>query len=123
MPEVVKDIEVDVATFYAAFGAGVAQPMTIMGLRAHMHQLGTSMRIERVAADTGEVSCLADIPSYDFHWQRSYFLAQPVALDPRDTLRVRCVYDTTSRDALTSWGEGTGDEMCLATFYTIDGAL
>lgn len=36
-------------------------------------------------------------------------------------LRVRCVFDTSERTVMTSWGEGTEDEMCLATIYTIDG--
>jgi hypothetical protein len=94
-------------------------PLTIMGVRAHMHGLGREMRIERESA-SGDVACLADIPHYDFDWQRSYFLEQPVPLTQLDTLRVRCTFSTLERDTATTWGEGTEDEMCLATLYTIE---
>lgn len=107
-----------VRTFLGETGTG---PMTIMGVRAHMHTLGTKMTIERTALESGETACLANIPRYNFHWQRSYFLKQPVPLMPGDTMRVSCTYDTSSRTTPTAWGEGTQDEMCLATVYTVDG--
>jgi hypothetical protein len=94
-------------------------PLLIMGVRAHMHKLGREMRIERKSLD-GEVACLADIPHYDFDWQRSYFLEQPVPLTQLDTLDIRCTYSTIGRTTTTTWGEGTEDEMCLATLYTIE---
>ena len=37
-----------------------------------------------------------------------------------DTLRVRCTFSTLERTTTTTWGEGTEDEMCLATLYTIE---
>jgi hypothetical protein len=94
-------------------------PLLIMGVRAHMHKLGREMHIERASA-AGEVACLADIAHYDFDWQRSYFLEQPVALTAQDTLNIRCTYSTLGRTEATTWGEGTEDEMCLATLYTIE---
>ncbi len=128
--EVEKIITTPFASVRQFAGETGAGPMTIMGVRAHMHTLGVKMEIERTAGADVEArgsareqskACLLNIPRYDFHWQRSYFLEQPISLDPSDSLRVRCVYDTSKRTTLTSWGEGTADEMCLATIYTIDG--
>lgn len=76
----------------AVLGEAASGPMTIMGVRAHMHMLGQKMEIERTALASGETACLVNIPRYDFHWQRSYFLEQPVSLLPGDSRRVRCVY-------------------------------
>jgi Copper type II ascorbate-dependent monooxygenase, C-terminal domain len=123
LPPGQEEVEKLITTPFAAVrqfaGETGSGPMTIMGVRAHMHTLGVKMEIERIAG--GDPTCLLSIPRYNFHWQRSYFLQQPVSLDPADSLRVRCVYDTRKRTTPTSWGEGTSDEMCLATIYTIDG--
>jgi mono/diheme cytochrome c family protein len=97
-------------------------PAVVIGVRAHMHLLGRSSRIEKVSVDpsTGEEvrTCLVDIPRYDYHWQRSYFLNDAVPLMPDDKLSLSCTYSTVTKDTVTTWGEGTSDEMCLATFYT-----
>jgi hypothetical protein len=81
----------------------------------HMHQLGTSARlsVQRGGADE---TCLLDIPAWDFHRQGSYAMREPVRLEPGDKLRVECVWDNPTMNDVT-WGEGTGDEMCLGTFY------
>jgi hypothetical protein len=105
-------------TYSATRGGALPPPMTIVGVRAHMHKLGTAMRIERTDGQTGAVSCLVNIPRYDFAWQRSYFLKESVELNPGDKLRVRCEFNTMSKTEETVWGEGTDDEMCLATLYT-----
>ena len=123
-PRIDKNIEQSAfaaSLLYAAISRPLFQhgPLLIMGVRAHMHGLGREMRIERESAG-GEVACLADIPHYDFDWQRSYFLQQPVPLTQLDTLRVRCTFSTLERTTTTTWGEGTEDEMCLATLYTIE---
>jgi hypothetical protein len=118
--EAEKVITTPFATVRSFSGETGTGPMTIMGVRAHMHMLGAKMEISRIAA-SGEQACLLDIPRYNFHWQRSYFMHEPISLDPADSLRVRCVFDTRKRTTMTNWGEGTSDEMCLATIYTIDG--
>lgn len=115
----VKEIAIPYGTFRGLLGGAAAPgPTEVLGVRAHMHRLGAAMHIEVERAGSGERACLADIPRYDFGWQRSYFLTTPVALQPEDTLRLRCEYDTRSVTTKTTWGEGTTDEMCLATFYT-----
>jgi hypothetical protein len=61
--------------------------------------------------------CMADVWRWDFHWQQLALYQDPLFVTPSDVLELRCTYDTTSRDAVTTWGEGTGDEMCLVFVY------
>ncbi|MFW7380609.1 MAG: hypothetical protein ACOH5I_17485 [Oligoflexus sp.] len=96
---------------------GENQPLKIMGVRAHMHKLGSEMHLSVKTKQAEE--CLADIPKYDFNWQTSYFLENPVRISSSDPISIRCVYNSMSKNTSTYWGEGTDDEMCLATIYTI----
>jgi mono/diheme cytochrome c family protein len=97
---------------------GEAQIVAVAG---HMHTLGTHIAIERTNAQG--VSTLLDIPHWDFHWQGSYQLAEPIPLAADDQLTVRCSYDNTAERRAEQgnpsavvdvhWGEGTTDEMCI----------
>ena len=97
----------------------------------HQHLLGTSSRLEILRGDGVGKECLLDIPRWDFHWQRSYGFKQGKVLRPGDRLSVTCRWDNsaehqplvggvrgTPRDV--SWGEGTGDEMCLGVVYATE---
>ena len=68
----------------------------------------------------GTETCILDVPDYDFNWQRSYRLQEPVAMALGDTLELTCVWDNDT-DQDVAWGDGTGDEMCLGvTLLTWD---
>ena len=84
----------------------------------HMHTMGRSARFSVEHAD-GSESCIVQEDNWDFNWQRTYQLKQPVNVSPGDTLVLRCTWDNLT-DADAAWGEGTGDEMCLATSYLTD---
>lgn len=79
----------------------------------HMHTLGTDARLWVERAD-GTDDCLLDIPRWDFAWQRTYVLAEPMQVEGGDTIHVACRWDNPGAEDVT-WGEGTGDEMCLGT--------
>ncbi len=81
----------------------------------HMHQLGKSGRVTVEHAD-GSETCLLDIPAWNFHWQGAYAFKEPVRLNPGDILRLKCTWDNPTMNNV-SWGEGTGDEMCLTGVY------
>lgn len=78
----------------------------------HMHTLGVTARLS-VEDDAGNETCLVDIPRWDFDWQRTYVLAEPIDVSS-PTFHLRCTWDNPGEDDV-AWGEGTGDEMCLAT--------
>jgi Copper type II ascorbate-dependent monooxygenase, C-terminal domain len=87
-------------------------PLTIGSVTGHMHLLGTELRGEVVGA-SGENRCLLDIPDWDFHWQGSYQLSEPMEVQSGESLRLSCTYDATDRTEDVVWGEGSEDEMCL----------
>ena len=92
--------------------------LDILMVGPHMHSIGTSLRadIEYQDADT---ECLVDVPRWDFNWQFAYELEEPMPMSARDRLNMRCNYDSSDRTEATYWGDGTGDEMCLITMYTV----
>ena len=108
------------------FGAPAAGPVsscdrgfdartTIHGVAGHMHLLGRSIRVE-LNPGTDRARVLLEIPRWNFHWQGSYMLAEPVVAEPGDTVRVTCRHDASLREGsprYVVWGEGTTDEMCL----------
>ncbi len=94
------------------------QPIMIHTSFLHMHQLGKSGRVS-ISHPDGSETCLLDIPAWDFHWLGAYALREPVRLDPGDKLSLRCTWDNPTMNEV-SWGEGTGDEMCLTgVYYTL----
>jgi hypothetical protein len=91
------------------------KPFTIYSAGLHMHTRGTqaTTSIERAGAGA---ECLLDINEWNFHWQGSYGLTQPKQFNPGDKLALECHWNNP--DAVdVNWGEGTGDEMCLGTYY------
>ncbi len=98
-------------------------PLTVVAVAPHMHVLGERIRVDVVRADDS-TECVVDIPAWDFNWQQSYHLAEPLVVQPGEAFRLTCAYDNsaanqpvvngeqlTARDV--TWGEGTLDEMCL----------
>lgn len=125
---VVHDFQVDLTDFIGDFfpGAGVSngEPFVIHGVSLHMHTRGTRASLELARKD-GSEACGLYIPRWDFDWQGSYKLTEPLAVAPGDQLRLTCEWDNSAANQPVEggqqiepvdvfWGEGTGDEMCLA---------
>lgn len=86
---------------------------TVYSVSLHMHRLGQSAGLTIRHSDASE-TCLLDIPEWDFNWQRSYRLAEPVVMEQGDVVNLSCNWDNpTDQDVF--WGDGTDDEMCLST--------
>jgi mono/diheme cytochrome c family protein len=106
----------------------INSPTKILVAAGHMHLLGSSIRIE-LNPGTSKSRVLLDIPRWDFHWQGSYTLAEPVDAKPGDIVRVTCSHDVQRRHHGTHgvpktpryilWGEGTTDEMCLGLLQVV----
>ena len=103
------------------------QPIAIHAATPHMHTLGSKVVLS-VDRSLGPSTCLVDIPRWDFNWQSSYILENPVILNPGDRLSINCEWNNSAlnqpivdgallpaRDV--TWGDGTTDEMCLGVFY------
>jgi hypothetical protein len=106
----------------------VPRDSTIVRLTVHMHLLG---RTAQIVLNPGapQAKVLLNVPDYNFHYQRSYNLAHPVAITPSDKIGVTCTYDPTLAQELptlrrvpphfVTWGDGSSDEMCLALVQTV----
>jgi hypothetical protein len=99
----------------------------ILGAGGHMHLVGKKITVTRTNA--AGTTTLLDIPDWNFHWQGEYTFAQPIEVANTDTLTIRCEYDNSTQNRLTkglppgvavTWGEGTQDEMCLASLQIVD---
>lgn len=84
----------------------------------HMHELGRSASIH-VEHPDGSTTCVLEEDSWDFNWQRTYELVEPVHIADGDVVKISCTWDNPT-DALVKWGDGTGDEMCLGTTLLAD---
>jgi hypothetical protein len=106
------DVSTMTSTMVEDFGTA-----DIYGVYPHMHTLGRGLRVDLDHA--GVTSCLVDVQAWDFGWQQFYFYESTIAVGDGDLATLRCDYDTRTRDAEVTWGEGTADEMCLAGFYFV----
>jgi hypothetical protein len=100
-------------------------PGFIHAIFPHMHQVGSSIKIElarnekaRGTALTKE--CLVDVPRWDFHWQRIYWFKKPIASNTLDQIKMTCNYDTSKKSEATQFGEGSTDEMCILFAFVTD---
>ena len=105
--------------------------LPIMGVMAHMHQLGTAISLEAKTPGEGN-SCLVDIPRWDFNWQQSYYFPEDdwFIATSDTTFKMTCQYDNSAANQLVVngealeprdvfWGENTTDEMCLTYLMAV----
>jgi hypothetical protein len=97
----------------------VQEPVRIQSLFPHMHVRGKAMKI-RAIYPTGEDQILLSVPNYDFNWQLTYSLAEPITLPKGTELEVTGWFDNSRNnrwnpDATTEvfWGQQTWEEMMI----------
>jgi len=95
------------------------KPILLTALMPHMHLRGKAFRFELVRAD-GTRSTLLDVPKYDFNWQHTYALAQPLAITAGDRIKITASYDNSKGNQANPnpnqrvhWGDQTFDEMMV----------
>ncbi|MCB9760346.1 MAG: hypothetical protein H6739_10960 [Alphaproteobacteria bacterium] len=109
-------------TRVGAYVGNLPGTLTLHSIGPHMHSIGRSLNATLIDGDDGSETCLLDVPRWDFNWQFGYRYETPVTLEMLDRIRLSCTYDSSDRDTNTRWGDGTSDEMCLATLMvTYDG--
>ncbi len=99
---------------------------TILAYFPHMHLRGKAFRYEAIFPDGGK-QLLLDVPRYDFNWQLSYRLAEPVEVPKGTTLLLTGWFDNSRNNPANPdptktvrWGPQTFDEMMLGyvEYYT-----
>lgn len=88
----------------------------------HMHLRGKTFEYN-IVKPGGHVQTLLRIPHYDFYWQLSYRLSEPVFLKAGTTLQAVATFDNSKNnphnpdpDAAVTWGEQTWAEMMVGFF-------
>jgi len=100
----------------------------LVSFMPHMHVRGKDFEYKLVFPD-GTSKIVLKVPRYDFNWQLSYFLKEPIAV-PKGT-RLECVahHDNSTNNKFNPdptkevrWGDQTWEEMMIGWIdYTIDG--
>ena len=91
----------------------------IHSLLPHMHLLGQEIRLELIRG--GETQTVIRIDEWDFDWQDTYWLEEPLFVAPGTLVKLTCVYDNSAGNPNNpnrppqpvSWGDRTTDEMAL----------
>jgi hypothetical protein len=95
------------------------EDVRLYSLMPHMHLRGKSFRYEVVYPDDRRETLLS-VPKYDFGWQHTYLLAQPLDL-PRGT-KIECTaaFDNSAANPANpdptqavKWGDQTWEEMMI----------
>src|SRR5262249_21243009 len=108
---------------------------TLLGFLPHMHLRGKRFEynILQPAESPGAVRRAEPLlrVNYDFHWQLSYELAQPLFLKAGTELQAVAYYDNSKAnphnpdpEAAVRWGDQTYDEMMVGFFdVAVDASL
>ncbi|QNJ97112.1 c-type cytochrome [Constantimarinum furrinae] len=109
-------------TFYVSYT--VRENMNLVSLLPHMHYLGKSFKAI-AATPKGEAIPLIKIDAWDFNWQSSYLLREPLLIPKGSTILIVADYDNTSENASNpnsppkdvGLGWNSTDEMMNLIFY------
>lgn len=99
-------------------GGYVTGDATIYSVMPHMHLLGKSVKMT-MTPPGGEPQLLLEIKHWDYNWQESYWLKNPIAVKAGTKLEIEAVFDNSSKNPnnpssppkLVRFGEETTNEM------------
>ncbi len=97
----------------------VPREARLLSFLPHMHVRGKGFRYEVMSPD-GESRVVLDVPRYDFNWQLSYQLAEPLRVEKGSRLRATAWFDNSSGNPANPdpaknvrWGNQTFEEMMI----------
>ncbi len=97
-------------------------PATLYMLFPHSHFRGKASTFE-VQYPDGRKETILSVPKYDFNWQHTYSLTEPLNVPAGARLIHRTIYDNTARnlsnpdpDRTVPWGLQSHDEMLYGSF-------
>lgn len=111
------------ANYSLSSKAAFATDGLIRFFHVHMHLRGKSYAFRFTYPD-GRSETLFDVPNYDFNWQRSYILKEPIQVPKGTQVEFIGTYDNSTKnkynpDATQTvhWGEFTNDEMMQGRIF------
>ncbi len=94
----------------------------LLTMNPHMHYRGKAFTYELVKP-SGETTLLLNVPNYNFEWQTTYVLAEPIDIPRGSRIVCTATFDNSKHNpfnpdptARVEWGEQTWQEMMLAGF-------
>ncbi|MCG6154803.1 redoxin domain-containing protein [Rubinisphaera margarita] len=94
----------------------------LLTMMPHMHLRGKAFRYELQTPD-GKRQTLLDVPAYDFNWQTSYRLAEPLTIEAGSQLFCTAHFDNSEDNPFNPdpgktvrWGDQTWEEMMIGYF-------
>lgn len=104
---------------------GFPKGSTLLGVAPHMHYRGRSFELAVSQSATENAERIISVPKYDFNWQHSYRLAEPLELQPETEFRCINHFDNSDRNLSNPdptipvrWGDQTWEEMAV-TFFEV----
>ena len=92
----------------------------------HMHVRGKDATYTLIYPD-GREEIVLRVPKYDFNWQTSYRLAEPIFMPKGSTLKIVAHFDNSAANkfnpdprAEVRWGDQTWEEMLIGYFGTVE---
>jgi len=117
IPPQTADVAVDGQT--RSFPAGGK----LLAMSPHMHLRGKAFQVRQRSGDAERI--VLDVPQYDFNWQHTYILAEPIDLDGLDSIDFTATFDNSPANPFNpdpsdfvTWGDQTWEEMALV-FYEV----
>ncbi|MEQ1828546.1 MAG: redoxin domain-containing protein [Pirellula sp.] len=104
---------------------GLPKNGQLLAIMPHMHLRGKSFELTTVAGPMGDKSqqrkVLLSVPRYDFNWQHTYELSEPLDLSQVEQLDFTVTFDNSQSnpfnpapDEYVVWGDQTWEEMAVA---------
>jgi peroxiredoxin len=101
----------------------VLQECKLYSVMPHMHMLGREIKVTLTPPE-GKPRTLVAIKDWEYNWQETYFLKEPIEIKPGTRLEVEAIYDNSDKNPnnpfspprIVKFGEQTTDEMCYIFF-------
>jgi hypothetical protein len=98
----------------------IKQDILLHSVMPHMHLLGKEIKVTVTPPD-GKPFTLVAIKEWDYNWQETYFLKEPIALKAGTKFEVEAYYDNSAKNPnnpfnpprAVPFGEQTDNEMCF----------
>lgn len=95
---------------------------TIHTIWPHMHEFGTGYRLT-LNPGTPRERILVELDSWDFEWQLFYEPIEDIQVKTDEVFRIECWWDRSlqpmSEPRYILWNQGTDDEMCYTSIWTV----
>ena len=103
--------------------AKATEDCTVYSIMPHMHLIGRSIKVTMKPPD-GDTKTLLAIKEWDYNWQETYFLKEPLKVKQGTVFTVEAVYDNSAKNPnnpnnpprVVTFGEQTTNEMCFIFF-------